>query len=101
MRTSELPPVKSNKDDVISSMETALKKIHKPQPLSPEELAKIQEIEKISTEVGALVESLKSSGLRINKGIACADQKWVNIGSDQLQLGFMSLIRAVAKPDFF
>lgn len=44
-------------------------------------------------EVGALVASLRAT--------SGPDQRWVSEGATDLQKGFMSLVRAIAKPTSF
>lgn len=59
----------------------------------------IEEITAMNTvkEQAASVEAL-CNGVRNLPGV---DQRWVSIGVTQLQQGFMSLTRAIAKPTSF
>ncbi len=61
--------------------------------LNETEIALMNEIKEKAEEVGQLTEKL-----RAQKNV---DQRWVSIGTTDLQKGFMFLTRAVAKPDFF
>lgn len=61
--------------------------------LSREEVDLINEIKTKGAEVGELVMALRNrDGL---------DQRWISEGATDLQKGFMSLTRGVAKPTFF
>lgn len=60
--------------------------------LSQEEIEAMNQITIKASEVGALINSLKTTN---------ADQRWVSIAQTDLQKGFMSLVRSVAKPDSF
>ena len=61
--------------------------------LKPSEIANINSIKKMATDVGALIEAFTD--------FAEADQRWVAIAKTDLQKGFMALVRAVAKPEGF
>lgn len=61
--------------------------------LSEAEAALMNIIKAKADEIGAMV-----AVLRCTTGL---DQRWVDLGTDDLQKGFMSLIRSVAKPDSF
>ncbi|WP_432719850.1 hypothetical protein R0381_003647 [Jeongeupia wiesaeckerbachi] len=88
--------------------------------LTEEEIALMNEIKAKSAEVGALVETLRA-GLPVfatddvQEEAPAADDfvlvalspdafevdRWLNIGQDHLQQGFMALTRAVARPTSF
>ena len=61
--------------------------------LSEEEIALMNEIKGPGIELERII-----TRLRRTRGI---DQRWVNIGQEDLQKGLMALVRAVAKPDSF
>ena len=61
--------------------------------LSPEEIAIMNELKAKGAEVGELIEKLQK--------IESTDKRWVAIGTTDVQKGFMSLIRSVAKPTTF
>lgn len=58
--------------------------------LTPEEVALMNEIKALAEQVGAAVKKLQST-----EGL---DQRWISIGSTDLQKGFMSVIRGIAQP---
>lgn len=62
--------------------------------LSKEEIDELNEIKKVSVEVGQLIEDLKIKNPNL-------DMRWANIATTQLQQGFMALTRAVARPTTF
>jgi hypothetical protein len=61
--------------------------------LSPNEIAKMNEVKDLGAKIGLLVESLR--------GDKELDQRWVSIGATELQQGLMALTRSIAKPTFF
>ena len=62
--------------------------------LSEQEIALMNEIKQKASEVGELVDKLHSAGTML-------DQRWVSIGTTDLQTGMMALVRAVAQPTTF
>lgn len=61
--------------------------------LTEEEIAGINNIKRVAELVGGLVQECRDwEGL---------DQRWVSEGATDLQKGFMSLTRSIAKPDSF
>lgn len=69
------------------------KKITGYRDLSESEIALMNEIKVKAAECGDLIARLKNtSGL---------DQRWVSIGTTDLQTGFMALVRSVAQPTTF
>ncbi len=58
--------------------------------LSVEEIAQINRIKRLASEVGEMIEEMGE-----------ADGRWLAIGRTDLQKGFMALTRAVAKPEGF
>lgn len=61
--------------------------------LNAEEIAAMNEVKAKGAELGELVAKLKAN--------ADLDQRWVSIGTTELQQGLMALTRAIAKPTFF
>lgn len=61
--------------------------------LSEKEINLINEFKAKAEEVGQLVKQLK-----ITEGL---DQRWVAIGSTQIQQGFMAVIRGIAQPQTY
>lgn len=74
-------------------MENQHRKIVGYRELSQNEIDLMNTIKKHGVELGKLVESLRQS--------LDVDQRWVSIGSTDLQTGLMALTRSVAKPEFF
>lgn len=62
--------------------------------LSEQEIALMNEIKQKASEVGELVDKLRNAGTML-------DQRWVSIGTTDLQTGRMALVRAVAQPTTF
>lgn len=61
--------------------------------LTKEEIALMNRAKDLSSEVGLLVKELQEKdGL---------DQRWISIGTTDIQKGFMSLIRGIAQPTTF
>lgn len=61
--------------------------------LSESEAELMNEIKTKGVELGELVEKLRSTN--------DLDQRWVSIGSTDLQTGLMALVRSVAQPTSF
>ena len=66
--------------------------------LSEEEAALMNEVKERANEVGALCNRLAAMG---KEDPTSVDPRWVAIGQTDLQKGFMSLVRSVAKPTSF
>lgn len=85
-------------------MENQHRKIKGYRELSQGEIDVMNEIKAKAKEVGDLVERLeahaKMSSAEGFEGTAF-DGRWVAIAKTDLQKGFMSLTRAIAKPEFF
>jgi hypothetical protein len=62
--------------------------------LSDAEIALMNEGKELAKQVGVYVDKLKASD------VAC-DHRWVAMGATDLQKGFMSLARSIAKPTTF
>jgi len=74
-------------------MENQHKKIKGYRDLSQEEIDLMNEIKAKGVELGELV-----AKLRATDGL---DQRWVSIGTTDLQTGLMALTRGVAQPTSF
>lgn len=74
-------------------MENQHRKITGYRELNEAEIKAMNAIKELGEAVGVLVEELQSE--------PGSDQRWVSIGQTHLQLGFMALTRAVAKPTTF
>lgn len=61
--------------------------------LTKEDVDFINQLKSVAVDVGNWVDRVRS--------YPDADQRWANIAATDLQKGFMSLIRAVAKPETF
>ncbi len=74
-------------------MDNQHRKIKGYRELSQAEIDLMNEIKTKGAELGGLVQKLRAA-----EGL---DQRWVSIGSTDLQTGLMALTRAVAQPTFF
>jgi hypothetical protein len=74
-------------------MDNQHKRITGYRDLSAEEIALMNEVKAKGQELGELVERLRST--------QSLDQRWVNIGSTDIQTGLMALVRAVAQPSTY
>jgi hypothetical protein len=74
-------------------MENQHKKIKGYRDLSQEEIDAMNEIKAMGEQVGALVE-------KVNE-IEGVDLRWSFIAKEDLQKGFMALVRSVAQPGSF
>ena len=61
--------------------------------LNQDEIDTINDIKQAANEVGEIIDGM-TGGVE-------ADQRWLAIAKTDLQKGFMSLVRAVAKPEGF
>lgn len=61
--------------------------------LSQEEIDAMNNIKNLASQVGDLINELKDD--------PNVDQRWLSIAQTDLQKGFMSAVRSVAKPDSF
>jgi len=61
--------------------------------LSQEEIDAMNNIKNLASQVGNLINELKDD--------PNVDQRWLSIAQTDLQKGFMSAVRSVAKPDSF
>lgn len=60
-------------------------------------LALVNEIKDAANDIGRLVEKVE----RFTEDGSSTDTAWVLIGKENLQTGFMQIIRAVTKPEGF
>ena len=74
-------------------MENQHRQIKGYRELSADEIAIMNDIKTKGAEIGDLVERLRAT-----EGV---DQRWVSIGTTDMQTGLMALTRAVAKPTLF
>ncbi|MFZ6871147.1 DUF7681 family protein [Undibacterium sp. Di27W] len=74
-------------------MDNQHQKIKGYRDLTQVEIDAMNKVKAKATEVGDLVEELKA--------LPDLDQRWVSIGATDLQKGFMSVIRGIAKPTTF
>ena len=71
--------------------------------LTEEEVKWMNEIKRVAIEVGELIDVMERCAHLdpTLKDSLHADLRWISIGRTDLQKGFMSLTRAVAKPTSF
>mgnify|MGYP003423245585 CR=1 FL=1 len=74
-------------------MENQHRQIKGYRELSEVEINMMNQVKQKAEEVGELIKELKS--------YTALDQRWVSIGTTDLQTGFMALTRAIAKPESF
>ena len=74
-------------------MDNQHKKIKGYRDLSQEEIDLMNKAKSLAVEVGELIEEIQAN--------EDTDKRWVSIGKTDLQKGFMSLIRGIAKPETF
>ncbi len=75
-------------------MENQHRKIKGYRELSQTEIDLMNEVKEKAAEVGELVAKMEGN-------LAVIDLGWLTEGKTDLQKGFMSLTRAIAKPGFF
>ena len=61
--------------------------------LSQEEIDLMNEAKELSVKVGELIDKIG--------GTVNIDQRWLSIGTTDLQKGFMGVIRSIARPETF
>ena len=72
--------------------------------LSPAEVALMNEGKALAEQCGAYIERLRGytqSAARAGHEDPILDQRWISIGSTDLQRGFMAVIRGIAQPTTF
>jgi hypothetical protein len=67
--------------------------------LSQEEINLMNEVKHLANSVGVLVDKLNN--LPESPDNRLIDRRWVSLGADDLQKGFMSLVRSIAQPNSF
>jgi hypothetical protein len=81
-------------------METMIQpKITGYRQLTEEEVALMNEGKELAQQVGAWIEKLRK--LTPENTDNPLDQRWISIGTTQLQQGFMAVTRGIAKPTTF
>lgn len=81
-------------------MDNQHKKIKGYRDLSQQEIDLMNEAKHLSELVGDFVEKLNKADFA-DTSDQVPDKRWVNIGTTHLQQGFMSIVRAIAKPTTF
>lgn len=66
--------------------------------LTVEEIALINDAKELGAKVEKFIDEVNAAHDRDDIGL---DPRWLNIAKTDLQKGFMSLIRAIARPDSF
>lgn len=56
------------------------------------EIGCMNDCKQLAVQVGELIDKLSKENF---------DQRWINIGKTDLQKGFMSIIRGIARPETF
>lgn len=74
-------------------MDNQHKKISGYRDLSESEIAAMNEIKAKASEVGDLIDKVSK--------VEGVDQRWLSIAKTDLQKGFMSAVRSIAKPTTF
>lgn len=74
-------------------MDNQHKKITGYRDLSQKEIDQMNDLKSIANQVGDIIEKLQND--------PDVDKRWLAIAKTDLQKGFMSAIRSVAKPDSF
>jgi hypothetical protein len=67
--------------------------------LSPEEAELMNEGKALAQQVGDYIAKLRAIEPTVSH--SGLDQRWISIGSTQLQQGFMAVIRGIAQPTTF
>jgi len=80
-------------DKEEEEMENQHKKIMGYRDLEQWEIDDMNEVKNLSKEIGNLIESLETRKE--------TDKRWIAIAKTDLQKGFMSLVRSIAKPTTF
>lgn len=80
-------------------MDNQNKKITGYRDLTQEEIDFMNESKALAVQVGSFIEKLEKAN--VDKGDVVADVNWLCIAKTDLQKGFMSLTRSIAKPSTF
>lgn len=67
--------------------------------LTEDEINLMNEAKELAEKVGKFIGKLEATNAQT--GGFCLDMRWVSIGKTDLQKGFMSLIRGIARPSTF
>lgn len=67
--------------------------------LSKDEIALINAVKEKEREILALIAQMQGAPTTIFSALEPPDPRWLAIGKTQIELGFMALIRSVAKPN--
>lgn len=76
-------------------MDNQHKKIDGYRDLSQDEISRMNHIKGIGKEVGEYIKTLEENA------VLNVDKRWLAIAKTDLQKGFMSLVRAIARPTTF
>lgn len=79
-------------------MENQHRQISGYRELNQDEINLMNEVKQTAEEVGKLIEKMK--GLS-RDGNVTLDQRWLAEGNTDLQKGFMSVVRSIARPTTF
>lgn len=83
-------------------MENQHKLIKGYRDLSQEEIDLMNEGKELASSVGEWIDKLQKSTVNVNGAhIYIADRRWLETGKTDLQKGFMSTIRSIARPTTF
>ncbi|QCW18560.1 hypothetical protein SEPL_510 [Salmonella phage SE_PL] len=74
-------------------MENQHRKIKGYRELTEDEIKNMNDVKELAAQVGELIERLGDT--------PDIDRRWLNIAKTDLQKGFMSAVRSIAKPDSF
>lgn len=80
-------------------MDNQHKKIKGYRDLTAEEIELMNESKAMAEQVGGFIDKLEK--LNVERGAIVADVGWLITAKTDLQKGFMSLTRSVAKPESF
>ena len=69
--------------------------------MSEQEIALMNEGKALAVQVGAFCDKLNFLSLPAGGSKVEIDPRWLSIGTTDLQKGFMSLIRSIARPQSF
>jgi len=69
--------------------------------LSQGEINLMNEVKSLAEQVGNLIEKIQSAPPAVTSDMLDPDRRWLSLGKTDLQKGFMSVIRSIAKPESF
>lgn len=76
-------------------MENQHRKIKGYRELNAAEIEQMNRVKELGAEVGRMITEMEHG---VDSDV---DMRWLNIGKEDIQKGFMALTRSIAKPDFF